>query len=221
MTFAPNEALVPRVEGVDGQRRHHHRLAARQHRHDLGFDRRCAATSASRSQHTDQSSSLLLGLPSARPAAPRAVRERQDLHRLAAEPEPRVLASRTTRRCASPRPASSHAPRLDQLRASFEFGVEHLDTSEPGASGGNPLLDPWKANAFDISYEKYFEGTKGYVSAAFFYKDLRSYIFTAGAHVRLLAVHRRRTCRPQPDHDHRPVHRAVQRPGRHGCRAWN
>ena len=28
------------------------------------------------------------------------------------------------------------------------------------ASGGNPLLDPWKANAFDISYEKYFEARR-------------------------------------------------------------
>jgi TonB-dependent receptor len=67
--------------------------------------------------------------------------------------------------------------RLDQLRASFEFGVS-TSTLEPSGSGGNPLLDPWKANAFDISYEKYFEGTKGYVSAAFYYKDLRTYIFT-------------------------------------------
>ncbi|KGQ20536.1 TonB-dependent receptor [Lysobacter dokdonensis DS-58] len=67
--------------------------------------------------------------------------------------------------------------RLDQMRASFEFGV-NTATLDPAGSGGNPLLDPWKANAFDISYEKYFEGTKGYVSAAFYYKDLRTYIFT-------------------------------------------
>lgn len=70
-------------------------------------------------------------------------------------------------------------PRLDQLRASFEFGVS-TSTLLPGGSGGNPLLDPWEANAFDVSYEKYFEGTKGYVSAAAFYKDLRTYIFTEG-----------------------------------------
>jgi iron complex outermembrane recepter protein len=43
-------------------------------------------------------------------------------------------------------------------------------------SGGNPLLDPFRATAFDISYEKYF-GNKGYVSAAYFHKDLESYIF--------------------------------------------
>ena len=68
--------------------------------------------------------------------------------------------------------------RVDQMRASLEFGV-NTATGEPGAGGGNPLLQPWRANAFDISYEKYF-GTKAYVAAAYFYKDLRSYIFTQG-----------------------------------------
>ena len=67
-------------------------------------------------------------------------------------------------------------PRVDQLRASMEFGVD-TSTGRPGASGGNPELDPWRANAIDLSYEKYF-GTKAYVAAAIFYKDLRSYIYT-------------------------------------------
>ena len=67
-------------------------------------------------------------------------------------------------------------PRVDQLRASLEFGVD-TTTWIPGASGGNPELDPWRANAFDISYEKYF-GNRAYVAAAYFYKDLRSYIYT-------------------------------------------
>jgi outer membrane receptor protein involved in Fe transport len=48
---------------------------------------------------------------------------------------------------------------------------------EPGASGGNSKLDPWRANAFDLSYEKYF-GNKAYLAAAYFFKDLRSYIYT-------------------------------------------
>jgi TonB-dependent receptor len=68
-------------------------------------------------------------------------------------------------------------PRMDQLRSSLEFGVD-VTTHDPGGSGGNPLLDPWRANAFDISLEKYFDGTKGYIAAAAFYKDLRTYIFT-------------------------------------------
>ncbi len=67
-------------------------------------------------------------------------------------------------------------PRVDQMRASLEFGVDTA-TGKPGASGGNPLLDPWRANALDLSYEKYF-GEKAYVAAAIFYKDLKSYIYT-------------------------------------------
>jgi TonB-dependent receptor len=72
-------------------------------------------------------------------------------------------------------------PRVDQLRASTEFGVGDTPDAngirKPGASGGNPQVDPWRATAFDISYEKYF-GTKAYIAAAYFYKDLKSYIYT-------------------------------------------
>ncbi|RTL46729.1 MAG: TonB-dependent receptor [Burkholderiales bacterium] len=67
-------------------------------------------------------------------------------------------------------------PRVDQLRSGVEFGVDTA-TGKPGASGGNPKADPWIANAFDVSYEKYF-GTKAYLAAAAFYKDLKSYIYT-------------------------------------------
>ena len=67
-------------------------------------------------------------------------------------------------------------PRVDQMRASLEFGV-NTATGRPGGSGGNPELEPWRANAFDVSYEKYF-GTKAYVAAAYFYKDLKNYIYT-------------------------------------------
>ncbi len=67
-------------------------------------------------------------------------------------------------------------PRVDQLRASMEFGV-NTSTGRPGASGGNPNLAPWIANAADLSWEKYF-GNKAYVAAAVFYKDLKSYIYT-------------------------------------------
>lgn len=66
-------------------------------------------------------------------------------------------------------------PRVDDLRSSLEFGVDAA-TGKPGASGGNPNLDPWEAYAFDLSYEKYF-GNKAYVAAAVFYKDLRTYIY--------------------------------------------
>jgi TonB-dependent receptor len=66
-------------------------------------------------------------------------------------------------------------PRVDQMKSTIEFGVSTAGI--PGGSGGNPKLDPWRANAFDVSYEKYF-GTKAYVAAAAFYKELTSYIYT-------------------------------------------
>ncbi len=66
-------------------------------------------------------------------------------------------------------------PRLDQLKSALEFDVDKT-TLKPSANGGNPKLDPWRANALDISYEKYF-ATKGYVAVAGFYKDLKTYIF--------------------------------------------
>lgn len=65
--------------------------------------------------------------------------------------------------------------RIDQLRSSFEFNVDST-TRRPSASGGNAQLDPWRANAFDVSYEKYF-GTKAYFAAAAYYKELKTYIY--------------------------------------------
>lgn len=65
-------------------------------------------------------------------------------------------------------------PRMDQLSA---FTRSEVGTNRIwNGSGGNARLDPFRANAFDVSYEKYFGG-KGYVSAAAFYKKLSSYIF--------------------------------------------
>jgi iron complex outermembrane recepter protein len=72
-------------------------------------------------------------------------------------------------------------PRVDQLRASIEVNVSDAPGQgglrEVSGSSGNTTLDPWRATALDISYEKYF-GTKAYVSAAYFYKDLSSYIYS-------------------------------------------
>ena len=65
--------------------------------------------------------------------------------------------------------------RMDQLKASSEVG--YSSAGIPGGSGGNPDLDPWRAYAYDISYEKYF-GTNAYVSLAGFYKDLKTYIYS-------------------------------------------
>lgn len=68
---------------------------------------------------------------------------------------------------------------LDDMRASNNFSV---NTNGPfpilTGSGGNPNLKPFRAKAFDLSYEKYF-GNKGYVSLAGFYKKLDTYILRA------------------------------------------
>jgi TonB-dependent receptor len=66
-------------------------------------------------------------------------------------------------------------PRMDQMTVGQEFSVSTA-TGIPSNNAGNPLLDPWRANALDLSYEKYFEN-KAYVSAAVFYKDLLTYIY--------------------------------------------
>jgi iron complex outermembrane receptor protein len=65
--------------------------------------------------------------------------------------------------------------RLDQLRASASASVDTTKLLWSG-SGGNPELKPWRANAFDLSYEKYLDkGT--YFSVAGFYKKLKTYIY--------------------------------------------
>lgn len=68
-------------------------------------------------------------------------------------------------------------PRMDQLKATEESGY-NFGTGEVGGSGGNARLDPWRANAFDVSYERYFNEAGGLLSLAGFYKDLSSYIYT-------------------------------------------
>ena len=66
--------------------------------------------------------------------------------------------------------------RMDQLKATEESGYDFI-TGIPGGSGGNPLLDPWEAWAFDLAYEYFFGDGEGYVSIAGFYKDLDTYIY--------------------------------------------
>jgi iron complex outermembrane receptor protein len=67
-------------------------------------------------------------------------------------------------------------PRMDQLRANADYNFDAAQQAWSG-DGGNPELEPWLANAYDLSWEKYFSGTRAYVSAAYFYKDLETYIY--------------------------------------------
>jgi iron complex outermembrane recepter protein len=71
---------------------------------------------------------------------------------------------------------------LTDMRNSFAASV-NTNRSESTfgrfvGSAGNPNLKPFKAIAFDLSYEKYF-GNKAYLSAAGFYKKLDTYITTS------------------------------------------
>ncbi|MGV7122938.1 TonB-dependent receptor [Sphingopyxis sp. 550A] len=85
-------------------------------------------------------------------------------------------------------------PRMDEMRASFipsfprnpctptaqvptpcVVGVER--TGLWSATGGNALLEPWRAKAVDLAYEWYIDRTS-YISIAGFYKKLDSYIYT-------------------------------------------
>ncbi|MEK8031577.1 TonB-dependent receptor [Ideonella sp. DXS29W] len=67
-------------------------------------------------------------------------------------------------------------PNMEDMKATVDFSVKSDDgPSYFNGSGGNPNLEPFRANALDLSYEKYF-GKKGYVSIAGFYKDLDTYI---------------------------------------------
>ena len=77
-------------------------------------------------------------------------------------------------------------PRMDDLRSNFDVSISNaqgcggLTGVRWCGGGGNPQLRPFLANAYDLSVEKYFTteaGHKGYVSAAYFYKDLLSYIY--------------------------------------------
>ena len=68
-------------------------------------------------------------------------------------------------------------PRMDDLRANIGVGI-NTGRNPPiwSGSGGNPTLKPWEADAYDLSYEIYFGG-QGYLSLAYFYKDLKTYIY--------------------------------------------
>ena len=66
-------------------------------------------------------------------------------------------------------------PRMSDMRAGIGAGVD-ATTRMWNGGGGNPKLEPWRANSYDLSLEHYI--SKGsYVSAAYFFKDLKNYIY--------------------------------------------
>ena len=79
-------------------------------------------------------------------------------------------------------------PRMDDLRANLTPGFNSQVCTggqgcQPGqvvnpwsASGGNPALEPWRATAYDVSYE-WYGGKATYLAVAGFYKKLNTYIY--------------------------------------------
>ncbi len=69
-------------------------------------------------------------------------------------------------------------PRMDSMRLGLNYGLCRQGCAPfPVLSGGsgNPELRPFRANAADLSFEKYF-GLKGYVSAQLFYKYFDTFV---------------------------------------------
>lgn len=62
-------------------------------------------------------------------------------------------------------------PPLDDLNAGYGVFV----FGSPQAFGGNPALEPFRANQFDLTYERYF-GKDTALTFSAFYKDLETYI---------------------------------------------
>jgi iron complex outermembrane receptor protein len=69
-------------------------------------------------------------------------------------------------------------PRMDSMRIANEYGVCRSGCAPyPVITGtaGNPELRPYRANAADLSFEKYF-GVKGYISLQLFYKYFDTFV---------------------------------------------
>lgn len=74
-------------------------------------------------------------------------------------------------------------PRLDDLRVAISYGINNQVGESPtglapfiSGGGGNPLLEPFRANAVDFNVEKYFANGAGVVALQMFYKDITNYI---------------------------------------------
>ena len=75
---------------------------------------------------------------------------------------------------------------MNDMRAgsTYSFDVNKaastdVQNSPWSAEGGNPDLEPWRSNSYDISFEHYFKDNQGYIAVAGFYKDLVSYTYNA------------------------------------------
>jgi iron complex outermembrane receptor protein len=68
-------------------------------------------------------------------------------------------------------------PNMEDMRAGFS-GIDVNKTSKLwSANGGNPGLEPWRADAYDLSLEHYFN-KRSYAAAAVFYKDIKNFVYS-------------------------------------------
>ncbi|WP_293502259.1 TonB-dependent receptor [Roseateles sp.] len=68
-------------------------------------------------------------------------------------------------------------PNMEDMRAGFrDISVGQMDRKW-SASGGNPKLEPWRADAADLSVEHYFS-KRSYVAAAAFYKKIKNFVYS-------------------------------------------
>jgi iron complex outermembrane receptor protein len=74
---------------------------------------------------------------------------------------------------------------MNDMRAGNNYGFDStkVGATDPlnspwSASGGNPKLEPWRANSVDFSLEHYFKDNMGYWAIAAFHKKLVSYTYT-------------------------------------------
>jgi iron complex outermembrane receptor protein len=67
-------------------------------------------------------------------------------------------------------------PRMEDMRGSLTASVDPITRTWSG-SGGNPALRPWRADAFDLAWEKYFSKSS-YFGLNVWFKDLKSFIYT-------------------------------------------
>jgi iron complex outermembrane receptor protein len=68
-------------------------------------------------------------------------------------------------------------PNMEDMRAGFS-GISVSSTDRTwSASGGNAKLEPWRADAVDLSVEHYFS-KRSYVAAAAFHKHIKNFVYS-------------------------------------------
>jgi iron complex outermembrane receptor protein len=74
---------------------------------------------------------------------------------------------------------------MSDMRAgsTYSYNVNLAPSTDPlnsaySGSGGNPALEPWRSDSYDLSFEHYFKDRMGYWAIAAFDKELVSYTYT-------------------------------------------